>query len=63
MKRAVLYLATVDQTRANQERELREMAGRVGYEITKVYQDHGISGAKGLDKRPALESRCSTTAM
>jgi hypothetical protein len=30
MKRAVLYLrvSTVDQTTANQERELREIAGR-----------------------------------
>jgi DNA invertase Pin-like site-specific DNA recombinase len=60
MKRAVLYLrvSTVDQTTANQERELREIAGRVGYEITKVYKDHGISGAKGRDKRPAFKALC-----
>src|SRR6266481_1896939 len=60
MKRAVLYLrvSTVDQTTANQERELREIAGRVGYEITKVYKDHGISGAKGRDKRPAFDALC-----
>jgi hypothetical protein len=32
MKRAVLYLrvSTIDQTTANQERELREIAGRQG---------------------------------
>ena len=56
MKRAVIYLrvSTIDQTTANQERELREIAGRVGYEIVKVYNDHGISGAKGRDKRPAV---------
>jgi DNA invertase Pin-like site-specific DNA recombinase len=38
MKRAAIYLrvSTVDQTTANQERELREIAGRVGYEIVKV---------------------------
>jgi DNA invertase Pin-like site-specific DNA recombinase len=60
MKRAVLYLrvSTVDQTTANQERELREIAGRVGYEIVKVYKDHGISGAKGRDKRPAFDALC-----
>ena len=37
---------------ANQERELREIAGRMGCEIVRVYKDHGISGAKGRDKRP-----------
>jgi DNA invertase Pin-like site-specific DNA recombinase len=60
MKRAVLYLrvSTQDQTTANQERELREIAGRVGCEIVKVYKDHGISGAKGRDKRPAFDSLC-----
>jgi DNA invertase Pin-like site-specific DNA recombinase len=59
-KRAVLYLrvSTVDQTTANQERELREIAGRVGYEIVKAYKDHGISGAKGRDKRPAFDALC-----
>jgi len=60
MKRAVLYLrvSTVDQTTANQERELREIAGRMGCEIVKVYKDHGISGAKGRDKRPAFDALC-----
>ena len=58
MKRAVLYLrvSTIDQTTANQERELREVAGRMGCEIVKVYRDHGISGAKGRDKRPAFNA-------
>jgi hypothetical protein len=43
--RAVLYLrvSTMDQTTANQERELREIAGRMGCEIVKVYKDHGPS--------------------
>jgi DNA invertase Pin-like site-specific DNA recombinase len=60
MKRAVLYLrvSTVDQTTANQERELREVAGRSGLEIIKVYKDHGISGAKGRDKRPGFDGLC-----
>jgi DNA invertase Pin-like site-specific DNA recombinase len=60
MKRAVLYLrvSTLDQTTANQERELRDVAGRMGCEIVKVYKDHGISGAKGRDKRPAFDAMC-----
>jgi DNA invertase Pin-like site-specific DNA recombinase len=60
MKRAVLYLrvSTIDQTTANQERELRQIAARMGCEITKVYKDHGISGAKGRDKRPAFDQLC-----
>jgi DNA invertase Pin-like site-specific DNA recombinase len=60
MKRAVLYLrvSTTDQTTANQERELREVAERAGWEVVKVYKDHGISGAKGRDKRPAFDNLC-----
>jgi Resolvase, N terminal domain len=58
MKRAVLYLrvSTLDQTTANQERELREVAERMGCEIVHVYKDHGISGAKDRDKRPAFNA-------
>jgi DNA invertase Pin-like site-specific DNA recombinase len=64
MKRAVLYLrvSTVDQTTANQERELREIADRMGCEISQVYKDHGISGAKGRDKRPAFDRLCRDAA-
>ncbi|HWX27057.1 MAG TPA: recombinase family protein [Steroidobacteraceae bacterium] len=53
MKRAVLYLrvSTIEQTTANQERELREVASRMGCEIVHVYKDHGISGAKGRATR------------
>src|SRR6516162_5990838 len=57
MKRAVLYLrvSTIDQTTANQERELREVASRMGCEIVRVYKDHGISGAKSRDARPEFD--------
>jgi DNA invertase Pin-like site-specific DNA recombinase len=57
MKRAVLYLrvSTIEQTTANQERELREVASRMGCEIVHVYKDHGISGAKGRDRRPEFD--------
>jgi DNA invertase Pin-like site-specific DNA recombinase len=58
MKRAALYLrvSTIDQTTANQERELRQVAERAGWEVVKVYKDHGISGSKGRDKRPAFDA-------
>lgn len=60
MKRAVLYLrvSTIEQTTANQQRELRGVASRMGYKIVKVYRDHGISGAKGRDARPAFDALC-----
>jgi len=58
MKRAVLYLrvSTLDQTTANQERELRQVAERAAWQIVHVYKDHGISGAKGRDRRPAFDA-------
>ena len=64
MRRAVLYLrvSTLDQTTANQERELREIADRMGCEIVKVYRDHGISGTRGRDKRPAFDKLCRDAA-
>src|SRR5262249_6244978 len=64
MKRAVMYLrvSTVDQTTANQERELREVAERAGWEVVKVYKDHGISGAKGRDKQPPYDAMCRGAA-
>ena len=64
MRQAVIYLrvSTIEQTTANQERELREIASRMGCEIVKVYRDHGISGAKGRDKRPAFDKLCRDAA-
>lgn len=58
MKRAALYLrvSTTEQTTENQERELRAVAERAGWEITAVYRDEGFSGAKGRDKRPGLDA-------
>jgi DNA invertase Pin-like site-specific DNA recombinase len=49
-------VSTTDQTTANQELELREVVERAGWEVTKVYRDHGISGANGRDKRPAFDA-------
>jgi DNA invertase Pin-like site-specific DNA recombinase len=64
MKRAVLYLrvSTIDQTTTTQERELCAVAERMGVTIVKIYKDHGISGAKGRDKRPAFDALCRAAA-
>lgn len=55
MKRCVLYsrVSTLDQHPETQRIELRAMAKQRGYEITKEYVDHGVSGAKA--KRPAFD--------
>jgi DNA invertase Pin-like site-specific DNA recombinase len=56
-KRTALYLrvSTDGQTTDNQRRELLEVAKRAGWEIVEIYEDAGISGAKGRDKRPAFD--------
>jgi DNA invertase Pin-like site-specific DNA recombinase len=58
MKRAAIYLrvSTTDQHTSNQEAELRQAAERTGWDVVKVYKDHGISGAKGRDKRPGFDA-------
>jgi DNA invertase Pin-like site-specific DNA recombinase len=58
MKRVALYLrvSTAKQDTANQRRELEAVAARSGWEIVKIYEDAGISGSKGRDKRPALDA-------
>ena len=60
-KRAAIYLrvSTTDQNTRNQQHELRQLAERAGWEVVKVYKDHGISGAKGRDKRPAFDALLS----
>jgi DNA invertase Pin-like site-specific DNA recombinase len=64
MKRAAIYLrvSTVDQHTSNQEEELSQTAERAGWQVIKVYRDHGISGAKGRDKRPAFDALCKAAA-
>src|SRR5215475_9383396 len=56
--RAALYLrvSTTGQTVANQRRELEAAAERHGWVVAEVFEDAGISGAKGRDKRPALDA-------
>ena len=58
MKRIAVYLrvSTSKQDTDNQRRELEAVAARSGWQIVKVYEDAGISGAKGRDKRPGLDA-------
>lgn len=60
MRRAALYIrvSTDQQTTDNQERELRQVASRSGWDIVEVYKDQGVSGAKGRDQRPAFDALC-----
>jgi DNA invertase Pin-like site-specific DNA recombinase len=57
-KRVAIYLrvSTSKQDTENQLRELSAVGERSGWEIWKVYEDAGISGAKGRDKRPGLDA-------
>jgi len=57
-KRVGIYLrvSTKEQTTENQLRELRLVAERAGWEVVRVFEDAGISGAKGRDQRPAYDA-------
>jgi DNA invertase Pin-like site-specific DNA recombinase len=56
-KRVALYLrvSTGEQTVENQKRELEAVAARHDWNVVEVFEDAGISGAKGRDKRPGLD--------
>jgi DNA invertase Pin-like site-specific DNA recombinase len=56
-RRAAFYLrvSTGEQTTENQRRELAAVAERAGWDIVEVYEDAGISGATGRDRRPAFD--------
>src|ERR1700756_3653807 len=58
VKRAALYVrvSTDHQTVENQIAELNRVAERRGWEVVETYKDAGISGAKGRDKRPGLDT-------
>jgi len=60
MHRAAIYLrvSTDGQTTENQRRLLIEVAERTGWDVVEVYEDHGVSGAKGRDQRPAFDRLC-----
>jgi DNA invertase Pin-like site-specific DNA recombinase len=58
MKRIAIYLrvSTSKQDTDNQRRELEAVAKRSGWDVVRVFEDAGISGAKGRDKRPGLDA-------
>ena len=51
-----LRVSTSKQDTDNQRRELEAVAARSGWHVERVYEDAGISGAKGRDKRPGLDA-------
>ena len=57
LKKVALYLrvSTKGQSVENQRQELEAVAVRSGWQIVAIYQDAGISGAKGRDKRPGYD--------
>ena len=54
LKRVAIYLrvSTGEQTTDNQRRELEAVAMRHNWRVVDVFEDAGISGAEGRDKRP-----------
>jgi DNA invertase Pin-like site-specific DNA recombinase len=56
-KRVGIYLrvSLTTQTTMNQLLELQKVAGQRGWQVVEVYEDHGISGAKGRESRPAFD--------
>jgi DNA invertase Pin-like site-specific DNA recombinase len=56
-KRAALYLrvSTDGQTTENQRLALEAVATQRGWQVVAVFDDNGVSGSKGRDKRPGLD--------
>ena len=63
-KRVTIYLrvSTAEQTTTNQRRELHAVAKRHGWSAVQVFEDTGISGAKGRKDRPALDGLLKAVA-
>jgi DNA invertase Pin-like site-specific DNA recombinase len=63
-KQVAIYtrVSTDHQTTENQERELCAVADRMGWEVVNVYMDHGISGAKSREERPAFDALAKDAA-
>jgi DNA invertase Pin-like site-specific DNA recombinase len=62
--RVAIYLrvSTNDQTVENQRQDLVRLAEHRGWQIVGEYVDHGISGAKGREKRPEFDRLCKDAA-
>jgi DNA invertase Pin-like site-specific DNA recombinase len=63
-KTVALYLrvSTDGQSVRNQELKLEAAAKRSGWKIVAVFDDPGVSGAKGRDKRPGLDKLLKAVA-
>ncbi|WP_066555410.1 recombinase family protein [Croceicoccus bisphenolivorans] len=63
-KRIAIYtrVSQDSQTTENQRRELITVAEKNGWEIVAEYEDHGISGSKGRDKRPGYDALMKAVA-
>ncbi len=59
-RRVAIYtrVSTDGQTVSNQLRELRAVAKRHGWRVVKEFNDKGISGANGREKRPGFDALC-----
>ena len=60
MDKVAIYVrvSTSGQTTENQTRILNNVAKTKGWTVAFIYEDNGISGAKGRDKRPAFDKLC-----
>lgn len=63
-KRVAIYLrvSTKEQTTENQRRELEVVAERASWEVVRVFEDAGVSGAKGREKRPSYDALLKAVA-
>ena len=59
-KRVAIYIrvSTDGQTTQNQRRQLEQVARQSGWKVVRVYEDKGVSGAKGRHERPAFDTLC-----
>ncbi len=63
-KRVALYVrvSTGEQTTDNQRLELERVARHSRWQMVEVYEDAGISGANGREKRPAFDQMLKAAA-
>ncbi len=63
-KRVAIYcrVSTDGQTTDNQIQALQEWADRAGHTIVKVYDDNGVSGAKGREYRKQFDGMLKAAA-
>lgn len=63
-RRVAIYsrVSTASQNTENQVRELRQVADRHGWQVVAGFSDDGISGAKGRNERPGLNTMMQAVA-